>query len=267
MIFEATSYREAIKTWLHQKPNHGRGWRTKMADAMGCRQAFLTHVMGGTNDLSLEQSEALARFMNLNFEETEYFLLLVQLDRAGTTKLKTHLKKIQKEKLSRYHELKNRVRISTTVSREDETIYYSQWYYSAIHTLLTIPEVRYAEDIEKRIRLPIDTILQALEFLESRGFIKKSGNEYSSGNVSLHLAKSSPLIHHHHTNWRLRAIQSFGQEQGTDLHYSACMSIAEKDLPKVQACLSKALEQIAAIVKPSKEERLMGLCMDFFNMG
>ena len=36
--------------------------------------------------------------------------------------------------------LANRFNVKKALSREDQMVYYSAWYYTAVHFLLTIPE-------------------------------------------------------------------------------------------------------------------------------
>lgn len=72
------------------------GFKSDLARASGCNSAYISSVLGGKAQLSLEQAERVCPFLGLGKDEAHYFLLLVQKSRAGTaplTKFSLHRKK------------------------------------------------------------------------------------------------------------------------------------------------------------------------------
>ncbi|MNL63272.1 hypothetical protein D3C87_1873970 [compost metagenome] len=94
----------------------------------------------------------------------------------------------------------------------------------------------------------------------------KEHQQYKTKQPFLHLEKDSPLISKHHSNIRVRSMQSLDYAHDKDLHYSLIFSVAEKDKAKLREKLTQALEECADIILPSKEEDLAVLSLDLFTL-
>ncbi len=265
-LFHYRDYRDFLTGQIGAMPNGGRGGRTALAKAINCQLPFVTHVLNGDNHLSLEQAEAAARFFSLNSNETEFFLLLVNYNRAGTLELKKVLENLLEERAKKNKLLKNELKIQDTLSAEDQLKYYSNWIYVAVHMALTIPSLQSQEAISKHFSLSKSVVAEILDFLTSRGFASKQGIQYKPSRTVIHLEKAAPALLNHHANWRHKAVASLIQEKENDLHYSGVMSCSKKDFPKVRAAIAKALAESIEIVKPSSEEVLLGMCLDVFEI-
>ena len=265
-IYDYNSYKKFFNDLIETYPNGGRGQRKALAEGINCQVAYITHVLSGDNQFSLEQAEAAARYFSLTKEETEYLILIVQHNRAGTTELRQLFERLLREQREKHNLLKERLKIKETLSREDQVSYYSSWQYSAVHMALTVPKFRTVEKIAERLQLSPQRVLEILEFLTSRGLATKTLNQYQTKSPFLHLEKNSPLISQHHNNWRIRTLQSLDEQKHDDLHYSLAFSVAEEDLPKLRERLTKALEECAEIIRPSKEEDVACLCLDLFKL-
>jgi hypothetical protein len=62
-------------------PEYGRGAKTKLAEALRCRSAFISQVIAGKNSLTLEMALVASQFFNHLEAETKYLLLMVERDR------------------------------------------------------------------------------------------------------------------------------------------------------------------------------------------
>ncbi|HWU43627.1 MAG TPA: DUF4423 domain-containing protein, partial [Bdellovibrio sp.] len=102
-------------------------------------------------------------------------------------------------------------------------------------------------------------------FLCDKGLAAKSANHYQTESPFLHLEIDSPLISKHHSNWRIKSLQTFN-DYPENLHYTVAFSVAKEDLPKVRERLTRAIEECAEIIRPSKEEDLACLCIDLFQI-
>src|SRR3989338_9747663 len=90
-IFAYRDYKAYIKQELTQRQGKGRGEKARVAQAMQSQGAFVSQVLHGHADLSLEQACLASEYFGHTKEECRYFLLVVQLGRAGSAKLKSHL--------------------------------------------------------------------------------------------------------------------------------------------------------------------------------
>jgi uncharacterized protein (TIGR02147 family) len=265
-IYEYRDYKALLRALIDSYPKGGRGIRKALAESIRCQVAYVSHVLAGSYHFSVEQAEGAARFFGLSRDESEYLLLLVSQNRAGTKELQSFLDRMLDDSVRRQKSLKSRAKIKETIDRVDQATYYSHWYYGAVHMLLTIPELRTREAISRRLKLTPRKVSGILDFLIASGLVKKEGAQFLPFATALHLEGDSPLIARHHTNWRLCSISSLSEERPNDLHYSGVVTCSENDLPKVRERIAQCLEECVAIIKPSKEERLVGLCLDWFEV-
>src|SRR4051794_16485735 len=89
-IFEFLDYRRFLRRHIDHLPKKGRGEVSRIAQAAGVHPSLLSQVLTGDKNLSLEQAQIIAEYLDLTHQETEYFLLMVQHQRAGTAKLRTY---------------------------------------------------------------------------------------------------------------------------------------------------------------------------------
>src|SRR5213595_3742322 len=89
--FEYVDYRSYVSDLLASQPKKGHGFRSKLATVIGCRPAYITLVLKGQANLSLEQADLLCAHFGLTSEEADFFLLLVQFERAGSASLRQRL--------------------------------------------------------------------------------------------------------------------------------------------------------------------------------
>ena len=89
---------------------------------------------------------------------------------------------------------------------------------------------------------------------------------FEIGESRIHLSSQSPLISKHHTNWRLRALDSLDEPKARDLHYSLALTASEKDGDRLRALFLETLSRAEEIYRPSREEVAYSLCMDFFEI-
>ena len=101
--------------------------------------------------------------------------------------------------------------------------------------------------IAEALAIPPQKVAEVVRFLISTGLIVEKIGRLAMGPASIHLGSDSSMISKHHTNWRMRAIQSL-------------------DVPRVRAALVRALEEVRAIVKPSPEEEVYAYSLDLFRM-
>ena len=265
-VYEYKDYKKYIIDWIENLPNNGRGQRKLLADAIGCQTPFITHVLSGDYHLSAEQAESCARWMGLNDTDTEFFVLLVLKQRAGTKSLESLFSK----QLSQYREnhavLKKRVKIEDSLPLEKQMIYYSSWLFAAIHIATMIPELQTIEGMIKHFQIPRQTLMKTIEFLIENGLIEEKNGFLKNKKPFLYLDRNSPLQPLHHTNWRLRSIEAIQEKNPENLHYSGTVSLSKEDFEWVREKLSGFLEELASRLKDSKDEKAASICFDWFQL-
>lgn len=266
-IYDFNDYRGYLQAYLKSQPMKGHGLRSQWAKVMGCQVAFVSHVLKGRYDLSIEQAESLTRHLALNKEDCDYFILLVQKNKAGTHQLKTYFNNLLNEKIASRDLIKSRIKIEEKLSLEDQAIYYSSWLYSSVHMILTIPQFQKSpEKIAEYFSVSLFKIREVLEFLETRKLIQIDGSSIRVINNYIFINKDSPLFPHQQVFWRQKAIESIYKNKHDEIHFASIFSISESDIKKLREILLKSIEESTEIIKPSKEEKLFSICMDLFEV-
>ncbi|MBS1983727.1 MAG: TIGR02147 family protein [Bdellovibrionales bacterium] len=244
----------------------GHGARQRLAQAIACQAAYVSHVLNGDRHLSVDQAEAVARHFALGSDETEYFVWLVEWARAGTPGARRLFARLLEQKRTQSLQLKKRVNISEELSDADKAIYYGSYIYSAVHMLVTIPKYRTVESIAQRLAQPSARIVAVLDFLTSRQLVTERAGKFEAGSRYLFIDKESSFVLQHHSNWRLQAMQNAAKRSGEDLHLSLVVTLSEEDAQSLRQRVAEFVSEISGKIKESKEERLMNLNLDFFEV-
>lgn len=263
-IYSFKDYRDLLRTAFESRSKNGFGEAKKLAEFMGVHPTFISQVLKRGKDLNSEQALTVAEYLNLNELETEYFILLVQIERAGTAKFKAHLKTKLQELSKKVSDLSERVQYQTKISPEDQATFYSDWIYSASRLSTLIPGLDQLDTLSSHLGLPVQELKTVTDFLVKIGMLKLENGKLRTGPLSTHLPKRSPWIKSHHTNWRLKAVESLTARDERALHYTAPMTVSFDDMSKISEILIKSINKIDKIIEPSPSEALVCLCIDWF---
>jgi uncharacterized protein (TIGR02147 family) len=264
-LFEFDDYKKYL-VYILQTKGSSRGLRSRLAVHLRCQTAYISQALNGRVHFSLEHAIRISDFLGHSEEEGTFFMLLVHLGRAGSTTLKDYYHKQIDLILKRRQIIRERIHVKNVLSTETQTIYYSSWYYAAIHILISIPRFQTKAAIAEALKLPISTVSDGIEFLVSSGLAIFCSGKYKIGASRIHLGQDSPLISKHHINWKMRAIHALDVPANQDLHYSSVISLSDNDSSKIRSILLNAIEKTEPILKESNEENAYCLALDFFQI-
>lgn len=265
-VFEFDDYKAFLAHLEKEKSHFSRGFRSRLAEEVGCNNAFISQVLNTHANFSLEQSQKICGYFKFSQNEERYFLFLVEYARAGTKPLREHFKILLEEMRDKYLNIKGRVKQQTALSPEAQATYYSHWYYAAIHMLVTVPQFRTVRSLAKALRLNESLVEKVIAFLLSCDLLIEKGGEFMAGPSYLHLDRDSPNISKHHSNWRMVAIQSLENEEKNDIHYSTVSTLSKKDVEAIQSKLVEEIQNYVQTVSQSKEETMYCFNLDFFKL-
>jgi uncharacterized protein (TIGR02147 family) len=264
-IFGFKSYKNYLKQALGLDGKR-TGLRKKAAKYVGVQTTYLSQVLNGKMNLNMEQAYRFNDFLGHDQHEKDYFMLLVQHERAGTVELKNFLNNKIQDLISKRVTLKERIQTQKNLSENDQSIYYSKWYYACIHVLVSIPEFQTKKAIVDYLKLPLTVVVDALEFLETAGLIVFSNGSYKIGPSHIHLSNESAQIAKHHFNWRNRALVSLDAPKKSDLHYSVVWTLSKEDAEKIKLELTDYIQSMMKTVRDSKEQCAFGFTLDYFEI-
>lgn len=242
-----------------------RGFRGKLAAAVGCNAAYISHVLNGNAHLSCEQALRAAELLELSGKERDFFLLLVQQDRAGTQDLRSYYRDQLEKQREQFQNLSSRVKSDTLSEEISKSIFFSSWEYAAVQLLLTIPTYRQIPAIQERLKLSSRKVRKILRELVDMRLAKKEEEEYFPLLENLHLDRKSRWIRQHHTNWRFYSLAALqGEPSEHEQRYSSVISLSRKDALKLRSKLVEFLAELDPLISASPAEELYTLCVDFF---
>lgn len=264
-VFDFQSYKDYIKNYIKNLPKKGRGTLRKMALYLEIHPVAITQVFNGDRDLTLEQAAGLTKFLSLSPIEAEYFISMVEHSRAGNDTLraivKSRLEKIKEET----QKLENRIPKNVELSEEAKATFYSAWYFSAARLASGIENNFNAEDVARSIGIDRAKASQAVDFLLQHGLCALKNGKLIQGPQFTHLSAESPLVVKHHTNWRLKSLQSMEKVKLDSEMYITLPTALSVDLAKeIREKLLKLIGEIMKEIKESKSETLYCLNLDWF---
>lgn len=263
--FAYESYKQFVNDWIAEQPKEGYGQLKKMAEAIKVHSVVLSQVFRGDRDLTCEQAIALAKFIGLSELERDYFLLQVQHARAGTVELKKVLEKQLSALKHQSSSIKNRIQ-HQGLSDSARATFYSHWYYSAISLGLSIPQFGNAQKVADELGVDRAVAAEAVRFLiETQINVEKNG-KFDLGPRVTHVGHDSPHVFRHHTNWRLRALQSLESKNENNLHYTGPMALSAAAAEEIREELIKLIERATAKAARSDSEVLRCLTLDWFRI-
>jgi hypothetical protein len=208
--------------------------------------------------------QLIGEYLQLTPPETDYLLCLAEYQRAGTSKLRHYfLEKLEAQKTSSV-EISQRVRQDVQLNEEEKSIFYSHWGYAAVWLATSLHSGCTLEEIVVVLHLARERCVEILNFLVGTRLCVLKAGRYSMGPQSVHLARGSPHLPRHHTNWRLRAIEASDKISAEELMYTAPISISAADFKKIRERLAGVIKEVTEIAIPSEAEEIVCFNIDFF---
>jgi uncharacterized protein (TIGR02147 family) len=265
-VFEFSEYRLYIRNWLEYSKGIKGFNLTKLAEVIQVHPTFLSHVLAGTKDLSLEQAALMSQHFSHTRLEQEYFFNVLQLNRAGTPLLKDILLKRKKEIENERNKLSSRFQKHKQLSDEQRAIFYSSWIYVAIWAATGISKGQTVSSIATMFSVTRTKAEEILSFLAQTGLCKEENDLFTPGEVHVHVPNESPFVVKHHTNWRIKAVQRMDNRESSELFFSAPMSLGKKEFEIIREKMNSVIKEVVEVVKNSEAEEVVCLNIDFFKI-
>lgn len=244
-----------------------RGYKAALARSAGCQASYFSQALKGKVHLTEDQLMGVALHLKLPPYQIDHLLLQLRFEKAGTEKLKNHLKNAIKDSKERNLDLQNRVAADQQIENPEILArYLATWIPSTIHILTSSENFQTAEAIAKRLCLPSAKVTESLHFLEKIGFVERTskGWKYKGGNI--HLPKNSPLQPNLQLIRRDLAGRSIALNSQENIHFSSLFTIDEADFMKLKDLFANAIEKSHRLIERSGTAQLTCMCIDLFEV-
>lgn len=261
--FEYLDYRELLKDYISSFKK--KGLQAAMAKAAGISSSMMSLILKSEKQLSMEQACELGEYLGFNDNEFDYFLMLVEFDRAGSSKLKNRLLDKIKTKQKKFKDVSSRVNKAKDLSVSAKSIYYSHWTYTGIRNLCAIDTINTNLDISEYLNINQNVINEVIEFLLQNQLLVLNKNKLEVGSANTFISKKSPFIITHHKNWRVKAFEMMkDHNKDENLFFTSPMSLSHDALEQLKFLLLETIEKAVATVGPSESETVACLNIDLF---
>jgi uncharacterized protein (TIGR02147 family) len=264
-IFEFDNYKEYVHARVSTMPKKGYGQYRKIAEQLNMSSVMVSQIFKGERHLPMEQAFELTRHFGLNDLESRFFLLLVQIGRAGSERYQDHLRKELSTLRLHSQSLKSRLPSDKELDEASKAIFYSDWIYSGVRLLSSIEGYNTLENIASRFEISPQQTGQIIDFLLSKGLCVEDRGKIRMGASRTHLEASSPYIKSRQISWRLKGFDQMGSADETrDLFYTAPMALSQKAAQEVRKKLVQLIQNVVDLAAPSKSEEVACLNIDWF---
>ena len=248
-------------------PRRGRGEAGRIAKYLGISSTLISQIIAGDRQLTFEHGEILAEYFSLKPLEADYFLFLLQYERAGTSRLREYWR-LKLEKLRGDSKiLSNRIERQRVFSESEKAVFYSSPLYSAVRLYASTAERgRSIEEITDRFELSRSKIAKIMTFLVETGLVEESGGYFKMGTQSTHLESGSPHLVKHHANWRIKAIQYADDLGDSELMFTSPASISREDFDRLREKMVLFIKDFLKEAQASPAEEVACFNLDFFWM-
>jgi uncharacterized protein (TIGR02147 family) len=261
--FDYTSYKSFLKAVIDQAER--RGMVTELAEAAGCQRSYLSQVLNGPAQLTPDHAFGIADHLRFTSSESDYFLLLVDHERAATLKLRKRLSEKLESLRREQNTVSRTVQIERPVDLEIQGAYFSSWHMAAIHAATSMDRLQTVESISSRLSLSKAVVESGLERLLKMGLVKKERQRWLFHGGNVHLDESSPWNASNHHNWRARAILD-AQTASEGLHYTSVFTLSQADFESLRKSLLRFIDKSRKEIAVSPSEELASFCCDLFKV-
>lgn len=265
-VFKFTDYKEFILARVKAMPRNGHGQFMKMAKHVGAHPVVVTQVLKGSRDFSEEQAFRLTDFFGLNSAESEYFMRLVAMSKAGSHDLKRFHRESLATLKRQAESAKQRIAEHRTLDDSTKSVFYSDWIYGAVRLLTSIEEFRTSGAIAEHLGIGLARVNELLEFLVSVGLVKREKDKLSIGIASTHLDARSRFVNNHHRNWRIKGLEALNSSTPDDLFFTGPCTISLEDFSVLRKELIDVVASMTKKVPKSDPQVLACMNMDWFKL-
>ncbi len=263
-VFKYKNYKGFLKHYISQLPKKGRGEINKIATYLSVSSTLISQILAGEKDFSIEQAKGITEYLGLSDIDADYFILLVQRDRAGTVSLKNYYEQKISSVREKALKVADRISVTRTLTDLERSVFYSSFMYASVWLYTSTSEKgRSIDEVMNHFSLSRNKALEIIKFLHESQLCTESNGYYKMGTQSTHVEKGSPYLLHHYRNWRIKAIEQSENLRDEELMYSAAVSLSRKDFDHLREEMVQFIKEFLGKTHESPAEDIAFLNLDF----
>ena len=268
--FRYENYKSFLKDALEIKKKRDPSLSfARLAEAAKIQRSYLSQVLNGAPHLSGDQLYLIAQCLGLAHPETDYLLLLLEIDRSTVEERKHELTARRKSLQAKSLKTENYLsREPNPVSAKSLTRYYCDPLIPIVHLFLTVPKYRKAPaDLASRLGASAAQIAHALSVLEECELIRFDEKGLQVLRPFLHLEKESPLAKVNGSFFRLKAIEALQRERSADDYFfTATFSATDALRLEIKEHFLAFLKRRSREIESCPSEQVFQMNFDLFKL-
>lgn len=265
-VFDFNNYKSFVQKKLLQASHKGHGQLSRIAEHLGVHTSMVSQVFSGPKHLTFEQACGVCEYFGFTELESDYFVALVQLERAGSPAARSKCQRDLARLKALSESLKDRLSRDVILSEETNAIFYSQWFYTAAKLASSIPGLQTPEAISEKLGVPLFSLNKAVEFLITVGLCIEVDGKIKPGPANTHLGADSPLVGRHHQNWRVKGFEKMSLLQPSELFLTMPATLARSDAILLRTKIVEFVDEFVKVLDSSKGEIIHCLNIDWFEV-
>jgi uncharacterized protein (TIGR02147 family) len=257
-VYSHENYRDYLTESLEAQ---GRGSRLKLAEFLGCQPSFVSQVLSGKNELSLEHAQRINLFLNHGKVAALYFIHMVQLSKAGTFELqkffREQLAAIKDQQLQVHNVVQK-----TELGKEDLLTYYGSWLYVSVHMLVNIPMYQDPKVLQAKLGASDFDFTETINFLTKTGLVKMQNGRLDIGEANIHLKKTSPYAQSASVLTRLKMLEKLKLSDPTAVNFSSNFTISRAAHTKLKKRILDFIVELDELIDSEEPEEFCTLVLD-----
>jgi uncharacterized protein (TIGR02147 family) len=270
-IFKCSSVVEVIFTHLRQGNEQvPHGARARLAKVMSCHTSYLAQVLSGVATLSQEQALAFCLWAGLSAEQIEFFLAMLNHERAGSHELRDFYAKKKDQLIERQGKL-GRSLSANRLEEEQQVEFFSQWEYQAVLSALQIPSLHSVGKIAEFLAFSLGQTEKTLRGLKKLGLAEVTKERWKSLQSFVHFHGENPEVRQKfHLSWRLKALEKNfmrpAKAPRENLNFSSLLTLDRAAQEKIRQKIQTVIGEISRDLKEVPSEQLSVLNIDLFRL-
>jgi uncharacterized protein (TIGR02147 family) len=268
-FFDHTDYREALRELVVERKRLDTqfGFHS-LADAARIQRPYMSKVISGKAELSVDQLYLICESLGLDSERAEFIELLLNYSRSAVTsrkkKLKSRIDATALSKRTSHANLKSKV--ATTTGNDDLTLYYLNPWTQIVHVALSIP--RYSSDpklLAQVLGISPHIMQTIFRDLTALNLIYTEGDKILPRDGHLHLSRSSAVFQPWKTQIRLAGMQRQSNlTEDTSYSFTAVFSATEEARKKIHAKFLLFLKEFEVEARDAESHNIYQIAFDLF---
>lgn len=263
-IITFEGYREILDFKLKEN-SRVRGYKTTLAKLLRIPNSYLSHVLSGTNNLSLDQAAILCDFWKFDKTDSDYFITLVSLERSTSPVLREHLQTRLDEMRAQFNRYDALQLKNFSLDIEHALDYLSDWRLPVVHAAVNMPGYGSQEALATRLALSLEEIKTCLSKLAAFGLIEMVAGVWTlkQATIAVNIKMAKNVFHH---AMRDKA-KSVYQRDDDGIHSSLICTLSKSRYLELKEKIREFIKSVEEDVSAPPEEEVAALLIDYFRFG